>query len=80
MRRSELRFTTPDFIPININKTPNKDAFRIFSASAESVQKISDIIMKTEQEIHELLQQDTQEKTDVRVMLLHHFSAQDFKD
>ncbi len=79
MRRSELRFATADANPINKNETPNKDAFRIFAASSESAQKISDVIMKAEQEIHDLLQRDTQEKTDVRVLLLHHFSVQDFK-
>lgn len=79
MRRSELRFATEDGNPINKNKTSNKDAFRIFSASPKSTEKISEIIMKAEQEIHDLLQQDNEEKNDVRVLLLHHFSAQDFK-
>lgn len=78
MRRAEHRFATKSGVPINKNESPNKDGFRIFSASAKSVQKISEILVTAEQEIHELLQQDTDEKTDVRVLLLHHFSAQDF--
>lgn len=79
MRRAELRFATPDGKPLNHNEGPNKDAFRIFSASPESAQKISDVMLKAEQEIHDILQQDTNEKNDVRVLLIHHFSAQDFK-
>lgn len=78
LKRAEGRFNTSTGEPINVQGGANKDCFRIFSASSESACKISEVITKAEQEIHDLLLQDTHEKTDVRVLLFHHFSAQDF--
>lgn len=78
MKRAEGRFNTSTGEPINVLEGPNKDCFRIFSASSDSAHKISEVITRAEQEIHDLLSHDTHEKTDVRVLLFHHFSAQDF--
>jgi hypothetical protein len=78
IKRCETRFTTTTGEPINRTLGPNKDVFRIFSASPSTSKKITEILIRTEQEIHDLLQQKTDEKTDVRVLLMHHFSGQDF--
>jgi hypothetical protein len=80
MKRSETRFATPTGEPINRLLGPNKDVFRIFSASPSTAKKITEILVRTEQEIHDLLQQKMDEKTDVRVLLMHHFSGQDFQE
>ncbi len=62
-----------------INKDPwTKDGFRIFAASEEATQVISEILVKAEQQIHEILSRDEKPPTDVRVALFSHFSAQDF--
>ena len=53
----------------------DKCAWRVFSCGPENMVKINEIIGRTEKEIHELLEQNPEEPTDVRVMLLHHFSA-----
>jgi hypothetical protein len=79
MKRSESRFATSNGEPINRLRGPNKDVFRIFSASPTTSKKITEILVRTEQEIHDLLQQKTDEKTDVRILLMHHFSGQDFQ-
>ncbi len=78
IRRAENRFATSSGEPINVLQGPNKDAFRIFAASPKAAQEITQILIKAEAEIHDLLQQCRDEKTDVRVLLFHHFSAQDF--
>jgi transcriptional regulator with XRE-family HTH domain len=76
--RADQRFNTNTGEPINTTNSPNKDAFRIFASSPESATKISEILTIAEQQIHDLLASDSSEKTDVRVLLIHHFSAQDF--
>ncbi len=80
VKRADARFATTTGEPINRLQGPNKDAFRIFAASPSTSKKVTDIIVKAEQEIHDLLQQVQDERTDVRVLLMHHFSAQDFQN
>lgn len=57
----------------------DKCAWRVFACGPNNMQKINDIIMRAEKEIHELFEQNPEEPTDVRVMLLHHFSASTIK-
>lgn len=78
MRRAEFRFQTQSGVPINKLKGPNRDLFRTFATGPETASKITDIINKAEQEVHDLLSNSKEEKSDVRVLLFHHFSAQDF--
>ncbi len=80
MRRADQRFVTVDDNQLREKQNENldKDAFRVFSASPESIKKITEALSRAEQEIHDILIQDTSEKTDVRVLLIHHFSAQNF--
>lgn len=79
IRRNYQRLDTADGIPINKTSGPNKDGFRIFASSKKSAEKITEILLKAEQDIHEILQNDHDEKEDVRLFLFHHFSVQDFK-
>jgi DNA-binding Lrp family transcriptional regulator len=77
--RSKARYQTATGEPINKNNAHNCDIFRTFASSPTDALKISEIIKKADLEIHDLLQKSKgEEKTDVRVFLFHHFSAQDF--
>lgn len=76
--RAKARFDTPTGKAINKLDGPNCDLFRTFACSPGDAQKITDMIKKTEFDIHDLLQKSKEEKTDVRVFMFHHFSAQDF--
>ncbi|MCB9025189.1 MAG: DUF4423 domain-containing protein [Bdellovibrionaceae bacterium] len=72
--REESQFKTKSSEEFD-RKSLDKDGFRVFACSPESARKIIEILMRSEQEIHDLLQKDNNEKTDVRVFLYHHFSA-----
>ena len=79
IRRCYQRLDTADGKPLNKINGPNKDGFRIFASSQNAANKITEILLKAEQEIHDVLQNDLDEKDDVRVFLFHHFSTQDHK-
>jgi len=76
-RQEENTFKNPNLEELTNDKI-DKDGFRVFACSPESARKITEILMRSEQEIHDLLQTDSNEKTDVRVFLYHHFSAGDY--
>ncbi|MCB9027287.1 MAG: DUF4423 domain-containing protein [Bdellovibrionaceae bacterium] len=62
-------------IQTNDHKIADKDGFRVFACSPNIARKITEVLINAEQEIHDLLQVDTEEKSEVRVFLYHHFSA-----
>jgi hypothetical protein len=78
IQRSLNRFVRAPADAANSQNGPDADGFRIFAASPKSANKITEIIKKAEQDVHEVLMQSQDEATEVRVLLLHHFSAQDF--
>lgn len=81
--RAKARYETASGKPINKLGGPNCDIFRTFASSSTDAEKITEIIKKADLEIHDLLQKGQEkgqaDKTDVRVFLFHHFSAQDFE-
>lgn len=54
--------------------------WRVFTCDHETSMQIDEVLARTEKEIHELLEKNTNEPNDVRVILLHHFSTSFNKD
>ena len=76
-QRSLLRFNNSTGKIINKKQTPNFISYRIAPFSRSSQNKVNELLIQTSQKILEILESDPEPMEDVRIVLIHHFSAED---
>ncbi len=76
-QRSLLRFSNSTGKIINTKKTPNLISYRIAPFSKSSQEKVNELLLQTNQKILEIIEKDPNPMDDVRIVLIHHFSAED---
>lgn len=77
--RAKRRFTFTEK-PINKKNTPNIVTYRIVPMSRAAMKQATDIILKANQEIIALAESQSGPYEDVRVIMMHHFSVEDFSE
>lgn len=75
--RSRLRFANGQ-APINKKGNPNVVAYRVIPMSKPTMMQATDIIVKAYQDILALAEASEGPYEDVRVLMVHHFSVEDF--
>lgn len=77
MKRAALRFSDESQGPISLGETRSLVAYRIVAMSNEASHKVTDLISKTSREILAIVEEDKGPPTEVRVVMMHHFSVKD---
>lgn len=72
-----LRFIPENTKPILKGDGSNFAAYHVVATSKAASRKITELLIRTQNEIRDLLAKDSEAPTDVRVILTHHFSIQD---
>lgn len=75
--RALARIADPNERPINHRKNPNYIGYRIVPASKDSINKINEILIQTDKKILQILEEDPHPMEEIRVIVSHHFSADD---
>ncbi|MBK7892604.1 MAG: helix-turn-helix transcriptional regulator [Bdellovibrionales bacterium] len=78
--RSYLRLARVDNKPITLGENPSFVGFRIAALSKNATQKIGEALRRHHQELISIADSDQDPKTDIRVILVQDFSAQDTLD
>ncbi len=78
-KRAGERYENFENKPINNSLTPSSCIHRIFPCSEKAGLVVREILFRAYNEIHEFLIQDTEPRIDVRAIVLHHFSSQDYE-
>lgn len=76
--RAHARINTEDGKPIRKKNTHNFLGYRVVPTSVEAQNKINDLLIQTHHTILNILESDPNPPDDIRVLVLHHFSCEDF--
>lgn len=73
--RALARFQTPTGLPITKRKNPNAVLFRVAPLSKKAALAVTEALLKCHNEISKIVENDKEPAEEIRVIVGHHFSA-----
>jgi hypothetical protein len=77
-KRALQRINKEDGTSIRKKNTPNFLGYRIAPTSLVAQNKINDLLIQTNQKILKIIENDTNPPDDIRILMIHHFSSEDY--